>query len=302
MELRNLRTFRSVARLLSFHGAAKELNYAQSTVSAQIQALEEELGVRLFDRLGRGILLTEAGEGLLGYAQKMLDLGEAARAELMEAGSASGSLTIRVPDSFCVYHLPRAIRRFHFSHPDVRLHFINCTHDGLYKDLRKGVTDLAFLLTDSISAGDLKVEALGTESLVLVSGTSHPLAAKAAIEPADLSGQTLLLSKVDCSYRRLLESELRRHGVQPRAILDFNSVAAIKECLVQGLGISVLPQVTVRDDVSSGRLTILPWHENSLEVACLMIWHHNRWLSPALLAFMDVVRQEMANEFQEFEG
>ena len=76
MEIRHLRAFKAVANLLSFNKAAQQLHYAQSSISAQIQALEEELNVRLFDRLGRGILLTEAGERLLPYAQKMLDLSE----------------------------------------------------------------------------------------------------------------------------------------------------------------------------------------------------------------------------------
>ncbi len=296
MELRNLKTFHTVARLLSFNRAAQELHYAQSTVSAQIQALEEELGVRLFDRLGRGILLTEAGEGLLGYAQKMLDLDEAARAELSEDAVASGSLTIRVPDSLCAYHLPRVIQSFHALHPEVRLNLINCTHDGLYKDLRKGVTDLAFLLTDTISALDLKVEALGVLPLALVASPAHPLAAQPRVGIADLAGQTLLLSKVDCSYRRLLEADLRREEIEPQAIFDFNSIAAIKRCLIRGLGVSVLPLVAVQEDIPPGRLKILPWRQNDLEVACLMIWHQRRWLSPALMAFMEVVRRELPEE------
>ena len=82
MEIRQLKTFRTVAQLLSFNRAAEHLHYAQSSISAQIQALEEELGVKLFDRLGRGILLTEAGVGLLNYAEKILDLADETRSEV----------------------------------------------------------------------------------------------------------------------------------------------------------------------------------------------------------------------------
>ena len=109
MEIRQLKTFKAVADHLSFHKAADAINYAQSTVSAQIMALEEDLGIPLFERLGRHIMLTGAGENLYQYACKMLELAEAARADLIEGVRLAGSLTIRVPESFCVHRLTSAV-------------------------------------------------------------------------------------------------------------------------------------------------------------------------------------------------
>jgi len=97
MEIRQLRSFQSVANLLSFNKAADRLNYAQSSISAQIQALEEELGLQLFDRLGRRVLLTEAGSQLLKYANKILDLVDESHSEMTAAKEPRGSLTIRIP-------------------------------------------------------------------------------------------------------------------------------------------------------------------------------------------------------------
>ena len=155
MEIRQLKTFKAVADHLSFHKAADAINYAQSTVSAQIMALEEDLGIPLFERLGRHIMLTEAGENLYQYACKMLELAEAARADLIESVRLAGSLTIRVPESFCVHRLIPVVAEFHNRMPNVKLRFITCAQEGLKRDLRKGVTDLAFLLTDSIQSKDL---------------------------------------------------------------------------------------------------------------------------------------------------
>ena len=294
MEIRHLKAFLAVAERLSFNRAAESLHYAQSSISAQIQSLEDELGVRLFERLGRRILLTESGERLLDYARKMLDLEEEARSEVSLEGLVEGALTIRAPESLCVHRLPPAIMRFRSLRPRVRLHFITCAHDGLARDLRKGVTDLAFLLTDSIQDADLEFEIFGVEPLVLVSGPGHPLVGRSRIETADLAGETLLLSRVDCSYRRMFEQVLEEEGVRPGAALEFNSVAAITACVAGGLGITIMPEPAAAGAVDRGELVVLPWADGPLEAAEMMIWHQDRWMSPTLGAFMEVVREVLA--------
>ncbi|MBW2406583.1 MAG: LysR family transcriptional regulator [Deltaproteobacteria bacterium] len=291
MEIRQLKTFRTVAQLLSFKQAAQHLHYAQSSISAQIQALEEELDVQLFDRLGRRILLTEAGSSLLNYAEKILDLADETRSEVAAAKELKGSLTVKVPETFGVHRLPLVIKRFRSRFPKVRLHFTTCTHEGLQKDLRKGVTDLAFLLTESFQAADLEAEALGIENLILVAHPAHPLVKESVLRTQDLEGETLLFSKVDCSYRRTVEAAFKIEKIRYDNTLEFNSVEAIKQCVMAGVGISILPEITVAKDISEGRLSRLSWKEGGLEVAALMIWYKDRWLSPTLSAFMETVRE-----------
>lgn len=298
MDIRQLATFQTVARHLSFNRAADELHYAQSSVSAQIQALEEELGVRLFDRLGRRILLTEAGVKLLQYAEKMLDLADETRAEVTGAKELRGSLTVKVPESLGVHRLPPVIKAFRSRFPKVRLRFTNCSHEGLQKDLRTGTTDLAFLLSDSINAADLSCEALGIEPLVLVAHPGHRLAGKPSVHPGDLNGETILLSTVDCSYRRSLES-LLTHEKTAYQTVEFNSVAALMPCVMTGVGITILPSIRAAEEISRGRLAALSWADGELEVATLMIWFRNRWLSPTLKAFMEVAREVLNEVYRE---
>ena len=291
MEIRQLRTFRTVAQLLSFNRAADHLHYAQSSISAQIQALEADLDVQLFDRLGRRITLTEAGARLLEYADKILELAEETRAEVAEARKPQGTLTIRIPESFGVYRLSPIIKKFRSHFPNVGLRFHTCAHEGLQKDLRKGITDLAFLLAESFQAGDLGVEAVGFESIVMVAHPDAPLAAKKSVQTRDLEGETMLLSKVDCSYRRMLQQMVAGEKVSLDTRLEFNSVAVLKQCVMEGVGITVLPEVAVEKEIKSGMLKLVPWVDNEFEVAVLMIWYKERWLSPTLLAFMDAVRE-----------
>lgn len=290
MELRDLKTFLAVARLLSFHRAGEEVHAAQSTVSARIAALEDDLGLRLFERLGRRVALTTAGERLRDYAAKMLDLEDEARAWVAGESEARGCLTVRVPESLCAWRMGPVIRQFRERFPHVSLSFTACTLEGLEKDLRQGVTDLAFLMADSVRGGDLVVEALGVERLVLVAAPSHPLAGRKALGPEDLADETLVLSKADCSYRRMFEGLLDERGVVRAAGVEFSSAAALRGCIQGGLGISILPALAVRADVAAGRLAVLDWAGGELETAVLMIRHRDKWLAPPLAAFMDLVR------------
>lgn len=294
MELRDLRTFAAVARLLSFHRAAAELNAAQSTVSARIAALETELGVRLFERLGRRVALTEAGERLVQYAAKLIDVEDEARAWVTGESRLRGLLTVRVPESLCAYRLPPVIAAFRRRHPEVALHLTACTLNGLEKDLRQGITDLAFVMADSVRGGDLNVEALGVEPLVLVAAPHHPLATRERVTARDLHGVTLVLSTADCAYRLVIEEALAAEGVQPAAGLEFSSAAALRGCVSSGVGITLLPLTAVRDELRAGVLRALPWADQPFETAVLMVRHRGKWVSPYMDTFMELCRATCA--------
>jgi len=286
LELRVLKTFLEVARARSFHRAASALYYAQSTVSAQIQALEEETGVRLFDRFARHVALTPAGDKLAEYARAMLDLEAQALADL-RAGEHRGALTVRVPESLARRHLPRVVARYRAACPGVRLSLTTCAKEGLEEDLRKGVTDLAFLLADSIRAKDLAEEFLGSEGLVLAVACGHRLAGKTEVSPRDLAGETLVLTQVECSTRQFLEDILVEEGVKSGESLECMSLAAVVELVAAGAGVTILPRAMAEEDA---RLAILPLNGSDMETGVLMIHHRDKWLSPPLVLFMDMVR------------
>lgn len=292
MELRDLKTFVTVARLQSFHRASTVLHTAQSTVSARIAALESDLRTRLFERLGRGIVLTEPGQRLLDYAVRMLELEDEARAWVCGESESRGALTIRIPESLCAYRLGDVIRRFRERFPFVSLSFTACASEGLDRDLRGGLTDLAFLMADSVRGGDLVVEALAVESLALVCSPGHRLAGQAEIRAEDLRDETLVLSRADCSYRVLFEAILDEAGVETGTGLEFSSAAALRGAVMSGVGLTVLPVFALREEIGRGGLVVLPWTGPPLETAVLMLRHREKWLSPSLAGFMDLVRQE----------
>ena len=197
MEFRQLRTFTVVADHLSFSKAAGKLHMAQSSVSAQIRLLEEELSLKLFDRIGRRVIITEAGTKLYGYARRMIEMTNEIQSEITGSENFRGSLTIRIPETLATVYMPGVVERFYKDNSQVKLHFINCADDQLREELNSGRIDIAFLMTDSINLKEVKIEMLKTLDLVMIAGPDHALAKKKVVQPDDLNQQTILLSKTE---------------------------------------------------------------------------------------------------------
>ncbi len=197
MEFRQLKTFRTLADTLNFTRTAEKLFMAQSSVSAQIKGLEEDLGVKLFDRIGRSVLLTEGGSKLYDYARKMEEMTEEIRSEVSDSLHTRGSITVRVPETIAAVYMPMIIQQFSKANPKVKLTFINCSDRQLKEELNTGRIDLAFLMTDAIHFKDVNVKMLKTLNLVLASGPSHSLVKREEVNFRDLSDQRIFLPKTD---------------------------------------------------------------------------------------------------------
>lgn len=291
MELRQLSMFKMLATTLSFTRTAAALGYVQSNISAQIQALEEELGTPLVDRLGKQIVLTDAGQRFLPYVEQILTLVEEARMAVPERNEPMGTLTISAPETLCAYRLPRLLSTFQQRYPQVRLLFRPCPVAELRQQVSEGAVDVAFVLEEPLQAKALMVESLVREPVVLVAASDHPLTQQKEVGPADLDGERLLLTEVGCGYRNLFLQRLAADGIYLTTVLEFTSVEAIKQCVLARMGVAVLPKMAVERELASGQLTALPWIEAEFHVMAQMLWHKEKWLSPALRVFLKMARE-----------
>jgi DNA-binding transcriptional LysR family regulator len=305
VELRQVRTFAAVADDLSFSRAAARLGYVQSSVSAQVAALERELGVPLFDRLGRKIALTEAGGVMRAYSARLLVLEQESREAVAEAavgsGQITGSLTVSSPETLLTYRLPPLLALYHERHPKVRLSVRPSAIGRLVGSSRRAVeegrVDVAFVM-DEPSDGrgrsdELAVEDLVGEDIAVIASISHALANASAVAASDLGGETVLLPEAPeagCAYRGQFERQLASTGMVTQEKMEFQSIEAVKQCVAAGMGVSVLPRVAVRTEIEGRKLAVLPWEE-PFEVLTRMAWHRQRWHSPALRAFLDAARE-----------
>jgi DNA-binding transcriptional LysR family regulator len=291
MDLRQLMTYRVLARTLNFHQAAEQLHCVQSTVTAQIQALEDDLGVRLFDRLGRRVVLTDAGTRLVAYAERLLNLADEARLAVSRREEQVGTLTISATETLCTYRLPSVLHRFRSRYPQVRIVFFALAYSELRQAVAEGTVDLAFVMENLISGAALHTEPLCTEQIHLVASLDHPLAQRRRVWPADLEKETVLVTEAGCSYRVQFQHQLNTAGVQPASVLEFNSIEAIKQCAMIGLGIGVLPAVATSTEISQKKLVALPWSGQPIRMVTQVIRHNQKWVSPGIQAFLDVVKE-----------
>ena len=299
-------TFRAVARELSFSRAAAGLGYVQSSVSSQVAALERELGVPLFDRLGRRIALTEAGAVMLEYAERLLDLAWEAGEAVAEAGAGrgevAGSLRVSAPETLLTYRLPGLLTVFHESYPRVRVSLqptaVGRLVGSTRRALEEGRVDVAFVLDEaSVGVDGLSAELLMEEDVSVVAPPAHALAVSDFVAPSNLGKETVLLPEAPqsgCAYRGRFERQLAEGGVVPRETLEFQSIEAIKRCVSAGMGVSVLPAVSVEAELASGGLSELRWHDPG-RVETLMAWNERRWASPALRAFLGTTREVLSD-------
>ncbi|CAM2928419.1 LysR family transcriptional regulator [Paenibacillus sediminis] len=295
MDLKHLHTFKVVAETKGFTKAAETLSYAQSSVTAQIQALEEELQTKLFDRLGKKIILTASGEKLLPYAVKLLEMHDAALNDITSANETpTGTLTIGAPESLAAFRLPAIIKQYTEKYPQVKLALRPGACWELRNLTRSGELDLAFTLETELSDPDLHIETLVIEEMALVAPPTHPLAAFDQLQTEDLRDVTFLHTEPGCSYRSLFEKHLNSRGIFTNTDLEFWSIEAIKNCVMSGLGVSFLPQIAVQNEIESRKLVALPWSDPSCSVATQMVYHPKKWMSPALKEFIEITREHAA--------
>lgn len=293
IELRQLKTFCTVAETGSFTKAAEELGYAQSSITAQIQSLEDELETRLFERLGRNIILSNNGKRLLVYARQIINLSSEAK-EVITGTSTKGTLTIGAPESLCVYRLPGILGEYRKRYPDVEIVVRTGACSDIFSWLKNNDIDISFLIGRELSFPHLIIESLISEPIALLSGPGHPLAEKGSVTPLDIIGEHLILTDkglTNSCYRAVFEEMLIEARVQPKAILEYGSVEAIKKCVISGLGITVLPLIAVRDELTRNELVNLHWRGPDFNIKTQMLYHKNKWLSPSMLALIDLTRE-----------
>ncbi|BBH20011.1 LysR family transcriptional regulator [Paenibacillus baekrokdamisoli] len=293
MELRQLVTFRTVTSTLNFSRAAAALNYVPSNVTMQMQALEEELGVRLIDRLGKQLVLTDAGNRFLLYVDKVLNTLDEARIVMCESEQVTGTVTVSANEVLCAYRLPALFRRFREHHPSVRLIFRPTPSDYLKQSLCDGKADVVFLLDEPLRSTGLAIESLIEEPFQLLVAPNHPLLKWSNLLPEHFQGELFLLNEKGCTYRTLFDRALTREGIDSTMNLEFSSAEAIKQCAMVGLGIAFLPEMVVANELDRGELVALSWEMPELRVVTQMLWHKEKWLSPAISAFLDIARDTL---------
>lgn len=257
LDSRQLRAFYVISKKRSFTLAAKELFLSQSAVSHSMKALEQEVGCRLLDRVGKKVFLTQAGEQLLVYAEKILTDMESARSSLKHLGKWRSS-RIRVGASImaCQYILPTVLREFKESFPSCSIMIEPGDTPELIELLHQNRIDVGIALEPRNEA-QIEFRPLFTDELAFLVDAAHPWALKGAVIRADLPKQNYILySKASYTFR-LVEDYFRREGMDLHSVIELGSMEAIKEMVKLGLGVGVAAPWIAQNEIKQGELFCL---------------------------------------------
>jgi DNA-binding transcriptional LysR family regulator len=235
MDLDDLHIFRCVVREGGVTRAASRLHRVPSNVTTRIKQFEERLGVALFRRQGRGLILTDAGRTLLGHAERLLQMADMAEQEL-RSGVVRGVLRLGALESTAGARLPPMLSAFHARYPNVSIELQTGTTSTLLRRLERFEVEAAFV-SEPFEAGSFSSVPAFDEELVLISAKG----ASALCGAADLGSQTLVAFPHGCSYRRRLMEWLAEEGASPERILDLGSYHAIVACVAAGTGVAIVP-------------------------------------------------------------
>ena len=295
MEIRQLRAFLAIAEARTFTAAARRIHYTQAALSMQIKQLEREVGVPLFTRMPRRVVLTEAGERLHERAHQIMREHDAALAELAElAGAEHGRLRVGSASGMVSADaLPAVLKRLRRAHPQAEVSVRSGTSEELVGRILAGELDAAFVSLP-VQARNVETELLSQDQLVAIASPRHPLAAQRVVSAFALAGEKLILGERGGNTRRLIDEFFAEAGLKPTVAMELSRQAAIKNMVAADMGVGIVPLSVAREDVERGRL-VRWWIEGArinweLGVARLS----GGYVSPVVQTFLALCREHFA--------
>ncbi|MBD5147206.1 MAG: LysR family transcriptional regulator [Oscillibacter sp.] len=289
MEIRTLITFVRIAEVQNFSKAAEQLGYSQSAVTMQIKQLEEQLHTLLFERIGRQVKLTQAGERLLPYALEALHILQEAEGIGREPEEITGPLRIGTSESFVISILPGVFDEFQAICPHVEISVQTDLVSNLFQKLRQNEVDLLYFLDEQVYFPEWVKVFERPEPVHFAASARSPLAGEKRISLERLLQEPLYLTEKGISYRYAVEQALAARGVELHPFLEIGNTEVITRFLLKNRGISFLPDYVVRDYLAQGELVILDTECPEITVWSQLVYHRNKYVTPQMRAFMDLL-------------
>ena len=287
MELNQLRTFNLVATEHSFSKAAQILHLTQPAVTQQIKNLEMEMGEALFERLGRSLVLTPAGEALLTLAQPLLNLADQALETVRQFTKERGRLTIGAGTTNTIYRLPNLLQLYHRDCPQVELRIRNGDSELITELVYENAVDLGLITTvNNNFPSIIRATPLFKDGIWLVAPPDYP----ASLNPTELAGESLILYRAGSGFRRYLEDQFCSCRFTPKVTMELESIEAIIRLVRCGLGLAFLPEVAVKEEITNGVLKAVKVEEwPELYRQTHLIRRQDKYLTWPIKAFLKLV-------------
>ena len=285
MELRLLTTFLKVAQLQSFSKAAESLGYSQSAVTVQVQQLENELGVRLFDRIGKTVSITHYGQEFIPYARDVVSAAARAVSFTVQERDLTGTLRIGTIESIMTASFGEILPLYHEHCPHVNTQLVEGDTKTLSDMLMHNEVDLIYTLDEC------------PQEIVIVASPKHPFAAAKKLKLADLVNEPFVLMPQFNSYRHQFDMELAHQKLSIRPFLELESTSMVMQLLEHNPYLSVLPRYTAKMSIHKGNLAIIPVADCQMSQWRQVLYHSNKVITPQIQGMLDVILEVAKKPF-----
>ncbi len=289
MDLKYLNTFRVIVEEGSFSKAAERLNYTQSTITFQIGQLEQELSTSLFEKIGRKMVLTKAGEHLIPYVDEVLSSVGRLRNFEDDLASFQGDLRVGVGETLLCFHLPEILKKFHQQAPKARLFLRSMNCYDIRDELMAGSLDIGIFYNCVGGFGSsLTTYPFGTYPLALVASKEVKKQCPDFITANQRLDVPLIINEPTCVFRQIFEQYLREKSIMLGHTIELWSIPTIKNLVENDVGISYLPRFSVQQELDEGRLVEIPTELADTTITAVCGHHKNKWISPLMQLFIDL--------------
>lgn len=292
MDLRDLVTFKKIIQLGNFAKAAEALNYAPSTVTAQVKALEKEYGI-LFERNAFGVSLTQRGQALLPLINQMLELNTSMLEIAQDDTRISGTLRLGTVETLCVHILPTVLRYFQKYYPQVDFSVSVAPSSELREMILANQVDLILSMERTQSNDNFCCGWSRKEEINLVVADQHPLAHKSVCDLSDIIQYPLVLSEKGCGYRQYLLNCFQTRKLTPNVFLEVGNTELIKNFILSGFAIGYLPQFTIRQEIQEKKVSILSVPDLEAPMISQLLYLNGTSLTPAMKKMIAIMNHDI---------
>lgn len=292
MDLKYLYTFRSIIDEGGFNKAAQKLNYTQSTITFQMNQLEQELSTCLFEKIGRKMVLTKAGESLIPYVDEILQSIDKLHSFESDLSEYQGDLRVGVAETQLCYRFPAILKEFHLKAPKARLFLRSMNCYDIRDELLNGTLDIGVFYEDVGGFGSsLVTYEIGTFPTILLASPETQRQFPDFIKPDQVLSLPLVINEPNCIFRQMFEEYLREKSIRLGHTIELWSIPTIKNLVASGVGITYLPLFTVQEELKTEVLKEIGTDMEEPAITAVCGHHKNKWISPLMQLFIDLCKE-----------
>ena len=289
MELREMNTFLVAAEKMNFSKASQQLGYSQAAVTIQIKQLEKELGVLLFDRIGKNVFLTDKGKEFLIYTQKILLYTDEAISKIKNEDLYSGVLRIATSESILSTSFPRIINEFHKLYPSIHLCIKTAIRDFIFEAMLHNELDLAYIIDQNVIDHEWFGKTIKEDKVYFVASPKNLLTQKKQVSIEEILAEELIVTESNVGYTYELSQHLARNGLFFHPYLEIGNTDMIRLLVTENKGVSYLPLFTIEKEIKEGTIVPLRIPEFEVKVYRQLFWHKNKYVTKPMSDFMKLI-------------